>query len=167
MKTHLIKIAVTTLIAFNAQAKDILISDQTYNLEVKLDKNSVKCLVGDYGASSLKIVVPEIRYFANLDHTSEGSGGPCINAGRCNQGNKDSRFSILHDLARPTEQIKLRVLKTENYEIIDDACQRSYHEKISSNVRGTDFIHFASAELATLDKKFCLALGVVPTAESK
>ncbi len=169
MKTKILA-AIAFSISINVQAKEIVIDDTVHEIEVQLSEDTVQCLVGDYGASSFKIVIPDIHYLARLDHTSKGSSGPCINAGYCSTqsnnssgifrpGDKDYRFSLFHNTAKPTEIVNLRVVKKEEMVISNNICTRNYSETITAKIRGTDFKHFASVALAPLSVKACQAMG--------
>lgn len=145
-------------------AKEIVISDETTKLVVPLNEKTVQCLIGDYGASSFKIVVPQIKELTYLDHTSRGAPGPCINAGPCMVksdgtffpgGEFDNRFPIFHDALKPTEEIQLRVIKKEKSENNQGQCIREYIEIVTSTIRGVEFSHERLMPLATLPATEC------------
>jgi len=152
-----------TLGAVAANAKETLISDRTTEIKLDLNTETVQCLVGDYGASSLKIVVPQIKHLAYLDHTSRGAPGPCINAGVCQstpdaQGlsqTTDYRLPLFHDSSKPTETVQLRVVKSEVAEISNSQCVRGYKEVVTATVRGVSFYHAARIPLASLPLDQC------------
>lgn len=146
-----------------AQAKETIltISDQVVDLTVELNPKTVLCLIGDYSASSFKIAIPAIKHYTRLDHTSRGAPGPCINAGRCNGkwGRTDSRLSEFHDVNKPTEDIKLRVIAEEVITFVSaNQCVRVYRERLSSIIRGVPFYHEASLQLADVSLETCNAL---------
>ncbi len=146
-----------------AESKDVLIDDQTYTVDVALNKNTVLCLQGDYGANSFKIAVPQIDDLTFLDHTSPGAPGPCINAGFCKTkdlpfmgATTDDRFPIFHDLLNPIEMAQVRVIRKEVLTpTTDGRCLRTYVEHISSTIRGTLFQHEAHLPLAELKIENC------------
>jgi hypothetical protein len=146
-----------------ATASETVISDTTTEIELDLNTETVQCLVGDYGANSLKIVVPQIKHLAYLDHTSRGAPGPCINAGFCKSSpdstrlgqTTDYRLPALHDVNKPTEIVQLRVVKKEVADISNGRCVRGYKEEVSATVRGTQFYHQAQIPLASLPLDQC------------
>lgn len=162
---HVILLALIGVCSSFASAQVIppvkkIISDETYDINITMNPTTVQCLVGDYSASSLKIVVPELKWYTSLDHTSTGAAGPCITAGACNGSfgsGKDSRLPLLTDATRPFEDIKLRVVKSEVFQRIpeNNICSHTYLEEVSSTIRGIDFKHQRSIELSTLDLAHC------------
>ncbi len=142
--------------------KEVIIADQSYAVEVELNRQTVLCLVGDYGANSFKITVPQIEDFTYLDHTSPGAPGPCINAGFCKSKEQphwgattDDRFAIFHDLTKPTEVAQIRVVRKETFHREGTACLRTYVEHLSSTIRGTVFQHAASMPLSEAKPEDC------------
>jgi len=156
-------VAALTLGAVVANAKETVISDRTSEIELDLNTETVQCLVGDYGANSLKIVVPQIKHLAYLDHTSRGAPGPCINAGICQStpgGQRlgettDYRLPLFHEASKPTETVQLRVVKSEVAEVSNSQCVRGYREVVTTTVRGVSFSHAAQIPLASLPLDQC------------
>lgn len=159
------KMILMLLLGLNANADELIVDDSIYDVNIALNEETVQCLVGDYSASSLKIVVPDIIFYANLDHTSAGAPGPCITAGFCKASKDESDFTfpsatdyrlpIFQDILKPTEKIKMRVLKKEEMSISKNGCRRLYSETISAVVRGVVFSHYASMPLAEISKEKC------------
>ncbi len=148
-------------IEFPLGDKVIIVGDQTYTVDVALNPQTVLCLTGDYGANSFKIAVPQIDDLTFLDHTSPGAPGPCINAGLCKTKDKpwgsttDDRFSIFHDLHKPEETAKIRVVRKEVLHLSGGRCVRNYMEHVSSTIRGVVFQHVASLPLAETSIENC------------
>lgn len=49
---------------------ETLIKEDNIPMNLKLDETTVRCLVGDYGGSSLKISVADLKYYAVFRHTT-------------------------------------------------------------------------------------------------
>lgn len=163
LKLTVLSLITQLLLIQIAEAKDftITIRDRVEEFAVELNPKTVLCLVGDYSASSLKIAIPQIKHYTRLDHTSRGAPGPCINAGRCNGkfGTTDSRLPLFHDVNKPEEEIKLRVIHEEFVSMNPDlSCTRVYRERLSSIIRGVPFYHEASLRLADGTPEVCQAL---------
>ena len=150
--------------AQSLETATLKISDITTQLLLKLDPSTVRCLVGDYGASSLKISVPQLTELAVFNHTTTGEVLPCINAGRCEKKVGDKVVTpglnpeMILDAARPTEQADVRVQLEEDY-YLDHAlktCAREVSEKVTTTVRGLPFRHIKSAPLAEIPYDVCL-----------
>lgn len=148
--------------AANNLTKTLVISQLDHSILVDLNAKTAQCLVGDYGSSHLKIVVPQLKKIARLDHTSRGAPGPCITAGACDSRNQiglptDSRLPILIDLKNPQETITVNVLMQEVYILnpLQKSCERIYQEIVTSKVRGIDFKHQASMPLASMSYDVC------------
>lgn len=160
MKSVLLFI-LTTLSLHITQAKEVVISDETYDINIAMNPATVKCLIGDYSASSLKVVIPDLKWMTSLDHTSGDSGGPCVTAGWCN-GNfgsmTDTRLPLLTDETKPFEDIKVRVLKTEVWTAYPESnrCNHVYVEKVTTTIRGIDFAHTRQLGLSEVELKNCL-----------
>lgn len=139
--------------------KSVIISDRTTNVTLELDASTVKCLVGDYGASSLKISVPELNRIANFNHTTEGESLPCINAGPCKTEFVKNGLEVNDILGKggPTESAKVRVVSEEYYymETANNYCYRGIVETVTTEVRGLPFKHVKEAPLATMPLSTC------------
>lgn len=137
-----------------------------HTLNVELNRQTVRCLEGDYGASSLKISIPEMRSRTVFPHTTRGEVQPCINAGACRFPFDDSPTSpgldpgMILDDAKPTENIKLTVVLTEVLDINHPfkTCTRRLRETVNSTVRGLHFAHVDGADLGSLDFAVCLKM---------
>ncbi len=149
----------------NSNTKEVVIEDNTYDLDVDLNEKTVLCLKGDYTAPSFKIAIPGINNITYLDHTSPGAPGPCINAGYCREKEGDAfawgalvdfRFPIFHDLNKPIENVQIRVIRKEVLILTENKrCLRYYVEAVSSTIRGTLFQHEASIPLASGPAEMC------------
>lgn len=139
-----------------------VISDYTYDLAIDLNDKTVQCLIGDYGASSLKVVIPDLKELTNLDHTSRGAAGPCVTAGFCNQMHvfppTDTRLSSLITPSKPSENIKLRVVMSEVFfaDIQGKRCGHFYREEVSTIIRGIPFNHVREIALAKVELADCM-----------
>lgn len=151
--------------AAQAQVTEIdrVIYDQTHRVILDLNAQTVRCLIGDYGVRSLKISVPQLRFFTVFKHTTRGETEPCINAGPCKndffeppQSRAFGPEDIL-DQNKPQEEALLRVLRVERLimDPHDKYCSRYLVETVTSKVRGLDFSHTESAEIGITDFETC------------
>lgn len=145
-----------------AQAQKTIkaIADNTHELEIPLDQTKVSCLVGDYIQSSLKIVIDDLKYYTELDHTSFGAAGPCVSAGACTSTKDglvtDPRLPIFMDPTKPTEKIKLRVVKSEVFDLLPNGyCSHYYQEHVTTTIRGVDFAHLRTLDLSKVSAANC------------
>ncbi len=141
----------------------VLVSHKDQEMTLELNKDTVRCLVGDYGASSLKISVPQLRFLTIFRHTTTGEVQPCINAGACFKdipSRKGRSPEDIIDESKPTEVVSISVDLFENLSI-DHAkkqCVRSLVEKVFSKVRGMEFKHVDSGYLGNTSYEACLKL---------
>ncbi len=147
------------------QIYEKLISDRNIELNLKLDSTTVRCLVGDYGASSLKISVAELKNYAVFRHTTFGETEPCINAGFCGNTpmgslNPDLIPEKIIDPMNLFERSTLNIKLFESFTLdtINRKCYRSLKEIVVSKVRGVLFKHEDGAELGLLDYDTCVSL---------
>ncbi|MGZ3722576.1 MAG: hypothetical protein ACXVA9_06580 [Bdellovibrionales bacterium] len=133
-------------------------------LTVELNKDTVRCLLGDYSSTSLKISVPELKGSTAFPQTTAGETAPCINAGSCRFGKTpDGRRldpSLIIDANKPTEDIQITVVLNEVLYINHDkqTCDRSLSERIDSTVRGIKFAHQDGASLGALEYDVCMKM---------
>lgn len=166
MKT-LLAIALATFaqaaLASDIQTHEMTLKDEVVQLNLALNAETVRCLVGDYGASSLKISVPSLKYYTVFSHTTEGETLPCINAGFCGdtplgRGNPERVPETIIDVKNPFQLTDLRIVLTETL-TLDHAgktCTRTLNEHVSATVRGMDFQHHAGAGIGTMKYETCL-----------
>lgn len=135
-----------------------------FSIEIELNKNTVRCLVGDYGARSLKISMPELIGRTAFRHTTSGETLPCINAGFCSPFWDPNESGLkpedILDEARPTEVIAVLVVLNERLSLNhqNKTCSRFLIEDVSSPVRGLDFRHQDWVSLGLTDYEACLKL---------
>jgi len=137
------------------------------SLTVDLNAQTVRCLVGDYGASSLKISIPDMRRLTVFQHTTRGETQPCINAGPCRPGfaPDDGTVpgldpSMILDPQKPTEEVELTIVLKEVLTMNANfkTCTRSLSETVNTKVRGLKFAHQDGAWLGNLDYEVCLKM---------
>lgn len=168
MKTIFLMASLLTSQAFanTEQISRVIVSDVTHNVTLELNPTTVRCLSGGYGMESLKISVPQLLHLAAFNHTTFGETLPCINAGPCKVQIGDM---LLTDGFTPDsilakgghqESAALRVLLEELYYINHEGqtCFRALEETVSTNVRGINFTHVNSAQLAELSYQKCVDL---------
>ncbi|OQW50332.1 MAG: hypothetical protein A4S09_00625 [Proteobacteria bacterium SG_bin7] len=149
--------------AANRENIEILLSHKDQETILELNKSTVRCLVGDYGASSLKISVPQLRFLTVFRHTTRGEVQPCINAGPCFADRPSKKVRSPEDViddSRPTEIVSISVDLFENLYIDHEkkSCVRTLVEKVFSKVRGMDFKHVDSGSLGQTSYDACLKL---------
>lgn len=136
-------------------------SRQVVPLEIELNKQTVRCLVGDYGGSSLKISLAGIRPYTVFPQTTRGETAPCINAGRCKtRFNNGLTVDQVIDNAKPMESINVTVVLFEELQIdhTNKTCHRSLREVLDSPVRGLNFHHEDGASIGTLPYDVCVTM---------
>ncbi len=132
-------------------------------LEAELNAQTVRCLVGDYGASSLKISIPGMRSITVFPHTTRGEVQPCINAGFCKSAIAPVSGldpSMIIDSNKPTENVELTVVLKEVLSLDHHSkkCDRSLLETVNTTVRGLKFAHADGAHLGDLEYDVCLRM---------
>lgn len=165
------KLSVLTLftlcsIAASAQKIEVIdkvLSVTTSRLLLELNNQTVRCLIGDYGSSSLKISVPDLRQITMFRHTTRGETQPCINAGFCRDGSisGDLDPSLVIDPTKPTEEVdvKVRVIETLTIDHNYKTCSRRVSEHVEAQVRGLKFEHLDGGQLGdSTDYEVCLKL---------
>lgn len=163
------KLALTTLISLcsvsvfaNVEQVHRLLSSTTTPMTLALNAGSVRCLVGDYGASSLKITTPDLRYITMFRHTTQGETESCINAGPCKNSFNGSHLepSLIIDPSKPTEEVNITVDVSETLTIDHTAktCQRMISEHVKTVVRGLPFQHLDQGFLGNTDYELCLKM---------
>lgn len=138
-----------------------LLSSGVYPLTLSLNNKTVRCLVGDYGSSSLKISVSELRGYTQFRQTTKGETEPCINAGACEQpGIPGFKVEDIIRTEKPTEKVKVSVKLSEILEIDHEnkTCTRSLVEAVKTKVRGIPFFHSDGANLGALNYEICLQM---------
>lgn len=124
---------------------------------IELNEKTVRCLVGDYGASSLKISIPQLRSITMFRHTTRGEVQPCISAGACMEGRNP--IDVIKP-GQPTERVSVSV---DLYEVLNinhklKTCDRHLFEKVVSKVRGIGFEHEDYGTLGATNYEACLKL---------
>lgn len=164
MKALLLIAALFTGSAFaqTVEEKSFERSRQVIPLEVELNKQTVRCLVGDYGASSLKISLADIRPYTVFPQTTRGETAPCINAGRCKTKFMKNGLTVdqVIDTAKPTENINVTVVLLEEIVIdhMNKTCTRSLRETLDSPVRGLNFHHEDGKSIGDLPYDVCVSM---------
>lgn len=141
----------------------ISVSNLTHQLKAELNPKTVRCLIGDYGASSLKISLSALKNMTVFRHTTRGETEPCINAGFCARedlGMPGPTPASILDPNKPTEDIQVTVQLEEILDINHETqtCSRSLSETVTSPVRGLEFKHVDGAYLGSLDYEVCLKM---------
>jgi hypothetical protein len=118
-----------------------------HNLTLHLNPKTVRCLVGDYSSSSLKISVNELMGLTRFKQTTRGETAPCINAGSCRfdktPGGRPLSPALILDASRPTETVPVLVVLTETITLdhANKTCSRELRETVDASVRGLNFHH--------------------------
>jgi hypothetical protein len=139
--------------------KEKVLSDVTQKLSVELNSSTVRCIRGGYGAESLKITIPDLKYFTIFRQTTSGEVEPCINAGVCTPQSGLNVGRIL-DPGKPTEDVDVNIKLVEQMYIdrVGKTCTRDLLETVTAKVRGLDFSHQDQASLGTTSIEACDAL---------
>lgn len=144
------------------ETKSIERSRQVIPLTIDLNAQTVRCLTGDYMASSLKISLPEIKPYIVFPQTTRGETAPCINAGFCKTRFNKNGLTVeqVLDAAKPKEDINVTIVLHEEL-VIDHTtktCSRSLTETLSSPIRGLDFFHTDGRDIGTLPYDVCVSM---------
>jgi hypothetical protein len=147
----------------SAETIEIERSRSVTTLEAELNAQTVRCLVGDYGASSLKISIPEMRSITVFPHTTRGEVQPCINAGFCKSPIAPVNGldpSMIIDNNKPTENVELTVVLKEVLSLDHKlkTCHRELLETVNTTVRGLKFAHADGAFLGSLEYDICVQM---------
>lgn len=151
---------------FSSETKETVLSEVTSEVEVELNKDTVKCSQAGYSLPFLKILIPELGNLTIFDHRNFGEGAPCVAAGQCSfqfpgTPNTDpfgSNPDDIIDILKPTETIQIKVTHTR-VEFVDDAkekCTITLREDVLTNVRGVDFRHMRSQSIGQRQVEDCL-----------
>lgn len=146
------------------QTEEVRLNIQSFpvTLTINVNPQTVRCLVGGYAMSSLKITVPELKDFTRFRQTTRGETEPCINAGAC----KSPGFPDGLDPSRilksnkPTEEVNFTIVQEEvlNIDHTQKTCFRSVLETVSATVRGLKFEHTDGISLETTPYDVCVQL---------
>lgn len=156
----------SNLVFAQVETFETLIKEQDIQLNLKLDEQTVRCLVGDYGASSLKISVSDLKHYTVFRHTTWGETEPCINAGFCGNTpmgqliNPDLIPEKIIDLLKPYElaDLNIKLFEVITLDQVNKSCTRRLREHVSSTVRGVLFQHEDGAGIGSLDYDTCLTM---------
>jgi hypothetical protein len=157
-------ITVCTLIsspAFANLVKERIVSEQTVESILELNKDTVRCSAIGYGQSELKVSVPDLQDIAFFNHANRGETLPCITAGPCKfafrpEGPGFVPGDILKDDA-PNATVQLHVILKEEF-VLDEAhkiCERTLKEDVSTSIRNIPFAHHREGFLGTFPYELC------------
>lgn len=150
----------STLFAAQPTSFSKKVLERTAKIKVELNPSTVRCLVGDYGGSSLKISLPGLRSHSAFRHTTNGETEPCINAGYCRSGlfpNGLTPEAILRG-QNSSEEIDVKIETFEEFQFNHESkkCSRYIREKVSTQVRGMDFSHEDGTTIGDANYETCL-----------
>jgi len=124
----------------NTLENESVIHDTTTAVNVPLNLSTVLCSRADYGASHLKVLIPELAGLTVLDHRNFGAGAPCVSAGPCSL--KQNVNDVL-DVNRNSETVPVRVVlkRVTTLNDLTGQCVVSLVENIETTIRGKKFLH--------------------------
>lgn len=160
MKKILLTIAILSgpfAFADDSEVVQIQRSHQEVPLTLELNAQTVRCLIGDYGASSLKISVADLKGYALFRQTTVGETEPCINAGRCTAELSPEKVI---DATKPNENVNIKIALFEilNISHSHKTCSRGLREDISAVVRGLAFTHSDGGGIGDLPYDICVKM---------
>ncbi|MCA9664567.1 MAG: hypothetical protein KC503_03235 [Myxococcales bacterium] len=146
--------------ASGVEVKDQLVHSSEHQVSIKLDRSTVLCSAADYGATFLKVLIPQLAALTLLDHQNTGAGAPCVAAGMCAllpDGPGLSPEQVLDD-KKLTEDVTIAVRASRANRIDHDAktCATTLVEQVKVNIRGLDFFHERRAPLGERPYSDCL-----------
>ena len=143
---------------------ETVVHDTTTEVEVKLDSSTVLCSAADYGATFLKILIPDLGKITLLDHQNTGAGAPCVASGPCGQGNQPSDIIDANDL-NETVQVNVQAIRGDESDSDTQTCSTYLTEKVKVTIRGKDFYHERFAQLGTRPYSDCVTSQAQPEPE--
>jgi len=155
------------MLATNVQAqqnrfetKEKLITKNVAQVEIELTEQTVLCSAADYGASFLKILIPELADLTVMDHQNTGAGAPCVAAGMCElfPGSGGFNTTDILDGSGSTELVEIEVSLTRFFNLDHEkkTCQVSLWENVLTEVRGIEFTHVRFANIGERPFGDCL-----------
>ncbi len=136
------------------------LKDATTQIELLLNGDTVFCSALGYGASFLKVSVPDLDSLAVFDHRVDVLGLPCAAAGQCTDVLGPE--TILQ--SRPgLESVALRVTLIEvlSVDVKAQTCTRSLREDVATVVRGVPLRHRVQVELENVPFETCRVLATL------
>ncbi len=117
-----------------------VLRDVTTPIALELTEQTVFCSAIGYGASFLKVSVPQLDALAHFDHRVEEAGLPCAAVGACDEALGPD--TVLQG-APGFEPVDLRVVLTEvlRLDVAARTCTRQLLEDVSTTVRGVPLRH--------------------------
>jgi uncharacterized protein (TIGR03382 family) len=137
------------------------VHDTTTSVEVDLNNQTVLCSAADYGATFLKILIPDLAKLTLLDHQNTGAGAPCVASGPCEPGNLPADII---DPADPTEtvQINVKAVRGDSADDVAQTCETGLTETVKVTIRGVDFFHQRFAPLGQRPYADCVTSSIEP-----
>lgn len=131
--------------------------DQTTDIALALNEQTVFCSAQGYSASFLKVSVPDLDWLAHFDHRVDSAGLPCAAAGECSD--TVTPQSLLGANAS-LSVVPVRVVLTER--LILDAgartCLRQLVETVTIQLKDRVLRHSAEDDLTAFPYEKCAAL---------
>lgn len=143
---------------------ETVVHDTTTEVEVKLDSSTVLCSAADYGATFLKILIPDLGTITLLDHQNTGAGAPCVASGPCEPGNEPSDIIDANDL-HETVSVNVKAIRGDESDADTQICTTYLTEKVKVTIRGKDFFHERFAQLGTRPYSDCVTSQAQPDGE--
>lgn len=140
---------------------ETLVHDTTTEVDVKLDSSTVLCSAADYGATFLKILIPDLGKITLLDHQNTGAGAPCVASGPCGPGNEPADIIDANDL-HETVSVNVKAIRGDESDADTQTCTTYLTEKVKVTIRGKDFFHERFAQLGTRPYSDCVTSQAQP-----
>lgn len=140
---------------------ETVVHETTTSVEVDLNNTTVLCSAADYGATFLKILIPDLARLTLLDHQNTGAGAPCVAAGPCEPGHMPADII---DAAHPTEtvQISVKAIRGDDADSDTQTCTTGLTETVKVTIRGVDFFHQRFAPLGERPYSDCVTSTAAP-----
>jgi len=140
---------------------ETVVHETTTTVEVDLNSSSVLCSAADYGATFLKVLIPDLAKLTLLDHQNTGAGQPCVAAGPCGPGQMPADII---DAAHPKEtvQITVKAVRGDDADSVAQTCNTGLTETVKVTIRGVDFFHQRFADLGQRPYSDCVTSTAAP-----
>jgi uncharacterized protein (TIGR03382 family) len=143
---------------------ETVVHNTTTTVDVTLDSSTVLCSAADYGATFLKILIPDLGKITLLDHQNTGAGAPCVASGPCQPGNEPSDIIDVYD-PNETVQVNVQAIRGDESDADTQLCTTYLTEKVKVTIRGKDFFHERFAQLGTRPYSDCVTSQAQPEPE--
>jgi MYXO-CTERM domain-containing protein len=165
-RTSLVLIALTSAAYAEPVVHETVVHQTTTPVQLKLDASTVLCSSADYGATFLKVLIPDLAGHTLLDHQNTGAGAPCVAAGPCQPGHMPSDI-IDPKSATEAVVVSVKAVRVDESDAEAQTCTTSLKEQVNVTIRGVAFKHERFSALGERPFSDCVTTPVAATGEPK